>query len=107
MLEDPFICGLSRLCSRPAHRMKMLTCAQYLPLSRRYLLQATLEANPRNSVIGFHDNSSALRGGPVTPTLPLVPGAPSALAPQKRDWDVLLTAETHNFPCAVAPYPGE
>jgi hypothetical protein len=25
---------------------------------------------------------------------------------QPRDWDVLLTAETHNFPCAVAPYPG-
>lgn len=69
-------------------------------------LQAPLDANPRNSVIGFHDNSSALRGGQVTPTLPLVPGAPSALAPQQRDWDVLLTAETHNFPCAVAPYPG-
>ena len=69
--------------------------------------QAPLEANPRNSVIGFHDNSSALRGGPVTPTLPVVPGTPSALAPQQRDWDVLLTAETHNFPCAVAPYPGE
>jgi phosphoribosylformylglycinamidine synthase len=70
------------------------------------LVKAPLEANPRNSVIGFHDNSSALRGGPVTPTLPVVPGAPSALAPQERDWDVLLTAETHNFPCAVAPYPG-
>lgn len=43
----------------------------------------------------------------MTPTLPVVPGTPSALAPQQRDWDVLLTAETHNFPCAVAPYPGE
>ncbi len=31
---------------------------------------------------------------------------PAALAPQDRDWDILLTAETHNFPCAVAPYPG-
>lgn len=28
------------------------------------------------------------------------------MAPQDRDWDILLTAETHNFPCAVAPYPG-
>jgi hypothetical protein len=26
--------------------------------------------------------------------------------PKGRDWDLLLTAETHNFPCAVAPYPG-
>jgi len=39
--------------------------------------------------------------------LPALPGAPSPLMPQDRDWDLLLTAETHNFPCAVAPYPGE
>ena len=42
----------------------------------------------------------------MRPMLPLNCGVPSALAPQDRDWDVLLTAETHNFPCAVAPYPG-
>ena len=42
----------------------------------------------------------------MEPVLPLNCGSPSALAPQRRDWDVLLTAETHNFPCAVAPYPG-
>ena len=46
------------------------------------------------------------RGTQVQPVLPLNCGSPSALAPQRRDWDVLLTAETHNFPCAVAPYPG-
>ena len=57
-------------------------------------------------VIGFKDNSSAIRGGPVTPVLPSTAGKPSPLAPQPRDWDLLLTAETHNFPCAVAPYPG-
>lgn len=38
--------------------------------------------------------------------LPLTCGSPSAVVPQDRDWDLLLTAETHNFPCAVAPYPG-
>lgn len=38
--------------------------------------------------------------------LPQSPGSPSALEPTSRDWDILLTAETHNFPCAVAPYPG-
>ena len=42
----------------------------------------------------------------MRPVLPLNCGSPSALAPQDRDWDLLLTAETHNFPCAVAPYPG-
>ena len=47
-----------------------------------------------------------IRGGAVEPVLPVQSGAPCALAPQRRDWDLLLTAETHNFPCAVAPYPG-
>lgn len=42
----------------------------------------------------------------VNPLLPVKPGNPSPLAPQPRDWDLLLTAETHNFPCAVAPFPG-
>jgi hypothetical protein len=67
----------------------------------------TPQARPdNNSVIAFNDNSSAIRGFKVKPMLPLNPGGPSALGPQQRDWDLLLTAETHNFPCAVAPYPG-
>ncbi len=70
------------------------------------MVKATLRANPNNSVIGFKDNSSAIRGGPVDPLLPARPGAPCAVAPAARDYDLLLTAETHNFPCAVAPCPG-
>eukprot|EP00879_Flechtneria_rotunda_P005989 GHRR01006298.1.p1 GENE.GHRR01006298.1~~GHRR01006298.1.p1 ORF type:complete len:1281 (+),score=448.03 GHRR01006298.1:710-4552(+) len=71
------------------------------------IVRAPLDARPsNNSVVAFKDNSSAIRGFEVKPILPLNPGGPSALAPQKRDWDLLLTAETHNFPCAVAPYPG-
>lgn len=42
----------------------------------------------------------------MEPLLPERSGAPCVVAPQRRDWDLLLTAETHNFPCAVAPYPG-
>lgn len=70
------------------------------------IVKSTLDANKGNSVIGFKDNSSAIRGFPVVPMLPERPGEPGPLSPQHRDWDVLLTAETHNFPCAVAPYPG-
>jgi hypothetical protein len=54
----------------------------------------------------FIIDSSFLLYPRVTALLPTAPGAPSPLAPQERDWDLLLTAETHNFPCAVAPYPG-
>lgn len=71
------------------------------------IVREPLDARPdNNSVVAFKDNSSAIRGFRVKPMLPLNPGGPSALAPSSRDWDLLLTAETHNFPCAVAPYPG-
>lgn len=46
------------------------------------------------------------RGTQVSVLLPASCGQPGELHVQRRDWDVLLTAETHNFPCAVAPYPG-
>ena len=71
------------------------------------IVRDTLRAQPGNSVIAYKDNSSAIRGGPVRPLLPEAPGqAASPLSPQPRDYDLLLTCETHNFPCAVAPYPG-
>ena len=101
-IERPYRYGCHREKASTASHVLHCHTVTHLPLSH----QEPLAANPRNSVIGFHDNSSALRGGPVTPMLPLVCGSPSALVPQPRDWDLLLTAETHNFPCAVAPYPG-
>lgn len=70
------------------------------------IVKDTWNKNRRNSVIGFKDNSSAIRGGPISTILPSTPGQPSKIEQAKRDWDILLTAETHNFPCAVAPYPG-
>eukprot|EP00232_Nephroselmis_pyriformis_P024180 CAMPEP_0182872920 /NCGR_PEP_ID=MMETSP0034_2-20130328/12013_1 /TAXON_ID=156128 /ORGANISM="Nephroselmis pyriformis, Strain CCMP717" /LENGTH=1409 /DNA_ID=CAMNT_0025005539 /DNA_START=44 /DNA_END=4273 /DNA_ORIENTATION=+ len=70
------------------------------------LVAAPYKANPNNSVIAFKDNSSTIRGYKVKPMLPTTPGKPGPLAPQERDYDLLLTAETHNFPSGVAPFPG-
>ncbi|CAN6464537.1 unnamed protein product [Victoria cruziana] len=70
------------------------------------IVKSPLRANPNNSVIGFKDNSSAIRGFDVRPLLPRMPGSPSPLCPSSNQFDILFTAETHNFPCAVAPYPG-
>ncbi|XP_021739143.1 probable phosphoribosylformylglycinamidine synthase, chloroplastic/mitochondrial [Chenopodium quinoa] len=70
------------------------------------IVKSTLKANPNNSVIGFKDNSSAIRGFLVDQLRPLLPGLTCPLDVQIRDLDILFTAETHNFPCAVAPYPG-
>ncbi|KAJ0790572.1 putative phosphoribosylformylglycinamidine synthase [Helianthus annuus] len=74
--------------------------------SANAIVKSTLKANPNNSVIGFKDNSSAIKGFPVNPLRPTHPGSTSSLTPVARDLDILFTAETHNFPCAVAPYPG-
>ena len=70
------------------------------------MVKATLAASPENSVIGFADNSSAIRGGDVAVLRPTEIGRPSPMALSTRSLDLLFTAETHNFPCAVAPYPG-
>lgn len=79
---------------------------QTVPKTLMQIVKAPLEAHPNNSVIAFEDNSSAIRGGILHPLFPNRAGQCSPLSIQKVDWDVLLTAETHNFPCAVAPRPG-
>ncbi len=70
------------------------------------MVKEPLEANPNNSVIAFCDNSSSIRGGEVATLLPAEPGAPGPLLPATVDLDLTLTAETHNFPSGVAPFPG-
>ncbi|MBS13252.1 MAG: phosphoribosylformylglycinamidine synthase [Gemmatimonadetes bacterium] len=70
------------------------------------LIQETLDAHPDNSIIAFRDNSSAIRGCRIDTLLPSTPGGPSALKPGSVVYHPLLTAETHNFPSGVAPFPG-
>ncbi|KAI4342176.1 hypothetical protein MLD38_026828 [Melastoma candidum] len=70
------------------------------------IVKSTLQANPNNSVIGFKDNSSAIKGFLANQLRPIKPGQSCLLDEMSRDLDILFTAETHNFPCAVAPYPG-
>ena len=66
----------------------------------------TLAANPRGSLVAFKDNSSVIRGAELTTLLPTEPGAPSPLDQATVTYHPLLTAETHNFPTGVAPFPG-
>jgi len=70
------------------------------------IVRAPWEANPNNSVIAFHDNSSAIRGFPVPALVSADPEACSPLIVRELDLDVIFTAETHNFPSGVAPFPG-
>jgi phosphoribosylformylglycinamidine synthase len=70
------------------------------------VVRATLEANPNNSVIAFADNSSAIRGFTAPVLKPVRPGEPSPFEQVERDEHLIFTAETHNFPSGVAPFPG-
>lgn len=81
------------------------------PIPEKHLLAMvketlTVRGDKSNSVVAFADNSSTIRGGPLPVLLPSNPDAPSRLAPVIRDRDLLFTAETHNFPSGVAPFPG-
>ncbi len=66
----------------------------------------TLNENPKGSIIAFKDNSSVIEGYPLTTLLPTEPGKPCGFKAKDVTYHPLLTAETHNFPTGVAPFPG-
>ncbi len=66
----------------------------------------TLTANPKGSLIAFKDNSSVVAGYDVSTIYPQTPGQPAPFVPASVRCHILLTAETHNFPTGVAPFPG-
>jgi len=70
------------------------------------IIKSTLAANPANSVIAFRDNSSAIRGFEIVTILPAAPGRHSRFQSVRVPYDLIFTAETHNFPSGVAPFPG-
>ena len=70
------------------------------------LVTETLTAHPDGSLIAFKDNSSVIKGFTIEMLQAAVPGQPSPLAMRRLEADPLLTAETHNFPTGVAPFPG-
>ena len=69
------------------------------------VVKDTLKAHPKGSIVAFKDNSSVVAGHEITTLLPKEPGRPSALEASKAVYHPLLTAETHNFPTGVAPFP--
>ena len=70
------------------------------------MVAGTLAANPKGSVIAFKDNSSVIAGYDISTLLPIEPGKTSSFGMQEVCYNILLTAETHNFPTGVAPFPG-
>ena len=77
-----------------------------VPQSLFNIVRRPWQVNPNNSVIAFHDNSSAIRGFSAPSLISTSPGEPAPLEARELDLDVIFTAETHNFPSGVAPFPG-
>ncbi len=87
-------------------RGKLVVDGKEAPGNLMKIVKATYDANPNNSVIAFSDNSSAITGYDITTILPAFVGRPSAFREAKRKYHLIFTAETHNFPSGVAPFPG-
>jgi phosphoribosylformylglycinamidine synthase len=77
-----------------------------MPETLMEIVKSTLASNPSNSVIAFKDNSSGIRGYDCWTIIPENPGRPSLFVKQKVTYHIIFTAETHNFPTGVAPFPG-
>ena len=77
-----------------------------MPETLLNIVKSTLSANPSNSLIAFKDNSSGITGYDCWTILPEQPGKPAPFKKEKVRYHIIFTAETHNFPTGVAPFPG-
>ncbi len=98
--------GNSEHCRHGFFKGRMIIDGVTQPGSLMSIVKEPWRRDPGNSLIAFHDDSSAIRGGRVTALMPVRPGDPSPLAHIERVYHPTLTAETHNHPSGVAPYPG-
>ncbi len=58
------------------------------------------------SLVAFRDNAGVIKGFGASLILPITPGKPSELCVCKKVVHITCTAETHNHPTFVAPFPG-
>ena len=87
-------------------RGKLIVDGTKIPETLMRIVKDPLKANPANSVIAFKDNSSAIRGYRIRTLLPEHPGTCSRMTEARPAYHLIFTAETHNFPSGVAPFPG-
>ncbi len=62
--------------------------------------------NDSVSLKSFNDNAGVIRGFRTKMWLPRDTGKPSTLVRMTKIMHITMTAETHNFPTEVAPFPG-
>jgi phosphoribosylformylglycinamidine synthase len=85
---------------------KLVIDGKEIPESLMKIVKEPYRRNPNNSVIAFKDNSSAICGFNIKTLMPEKSGSPSKFKEKDVDYHIIFTAETHNFPTGVAPFPG-
>ncbi|MFA6503653.1 MAG: phosphoribosylformylglycinamidine synthase [Patescibacteria group bacterium] len=96
----------SEHCRHGVFNADIVINGEVMPHTLFELVKAPLNAHSDGSVIAFHDNSSAIEGWEQSILAPQNPGEMCAFTAYKGKYCVLFTAETHNFPTGVAPFPG-
>jgi len=87
-------------------RGRLLIDGGEMPYTLMDIIRHPLKTRPGNSVIAFKDNSSAIRGYEILTIIPEYPAVPSRFKNKNLNYHIIFTAETHNFPTGVAPFPG-
>ncbi|HDL02186.1 MAG TPA: phosphoribosylformylglycinamidine synthase, partial [candidate division Zixibacteria bacterium] len=85
---------------------KLIVNGKEAPHTLMGLLKKPRDKNPGNSVIAFNDNSSSIKGYKINTIIPIDPGISSSFKLVKPVYNPIFTAETHNFPSGIAPFPG-
>ena len=80
--------------------------AQTLIEILREPLEAVLGTSADNIKIAMHDNASAVEGYTVPVLVAAHPGEPGPFVVRELTLHALFSAESHNYPGHVAPYPG-
>ncbi|TAN41823.1 MAG: phosphoribosylformylglycinamidine synthase [Nitrospirae bacterium] len=87
-------------------RGRLVVDGAEVPQNLMQIVKEPLDRNPNNSVIAFKDNSSAISGYRIQTIAPEHPGQSSRFVSTAGHYHIIFTAETHNFPSGVAPFPG-
>jgi phosphoribosylformylglycinamidine synthase len=85
---------------------RLIIDGKEMPYALMDIIKYPLRANPCNSIIAFKDNSSGIRGYEILTIIPERPDKPSRFIDAMVNYHIIFTAETHNFPTGVAPFPG-
>ncbi len=87
-------------------RGRLVIDGKEAPHTLMEIVKEPYRRNPNNSIIAFKDNSSAITGYRIKTIVPDRPGRSSRFTETELTYHIIFTAETHNFPSGVAPFPG-